>query len=241
MMTDGTSKKMNKGYKSSSDVQAMFGRIAHRYDLMNRLMTFGQDMRWRRFMVEQLNLPQKAKVLDIASGTGDIAFEVRRKYTDALVVAGDFALPMMQVGKRRPSGDRVAWSGADALNLAFPDHSFDAIVSGYLFRNVPAIDRALAEQYRILKPGGVMATLDTTPPPDNLLKPFVVFHLKYVIPTLGHLIASDPDAYTYLPESTMRFKTPDDFAVLMQTAGFQNVRYQRFMFGTMAVHWGKKL
>lgn len=228
------------GYKSSSDVQAMFGRIAHRYDLMNRLMTFGQDMRWRRFMVSQLALPKNARVLDIASGTGDIAFEVRRFYPDAQVIAADFALPMMLVGKHRPMGKQVSWSGADALNLAFPDNTFDAIVSGYLFRNVPDIERALAEQYRILKTGGVMATLDTTPPPDNWLKPFILFHLKYVIPTLGRLIASDPDAYTYLPESTMRFKTPDDFAALMQQASFQQVQYKRFMFGTMAVHWGRK-
>lgn len=231
---------MSKGYKSSQDVQVMFGRIAHRYDAMNRLMTFGQDMRWRRFMVEQLKLPKNAKVLDIAAGTGDIAFEVRRKYPDALVVAGDFALPMMQVGKQRPLGEQVFWSGADGLNLAFPDNTFDAIVSGYLFRNVPDIDRALAEQYRILKPGGIMVTLDTTPPPNNLLKPFILIHLKYIIPTLGNLIVKDPDAYTYLPESTIRFKTPEDFANLMRTAHFKEVKYQRFMLGTMAVHWGRK-
>lgn len=232
---------MSKGYKSSYDVQAMFGRIAHRYDLMNRLMTFGQDMRWRRFMVAQLKLPKNAKVLDIAAGTGDIAFVVRENYPDAVVVAGDFALPMMQVGKRRPMGEKVFWSGADGLNLAFPDNTFDAIVSGYLFRNVPDIERALAEQYRILKPGGIMATLDTSPPPDNLLKPFILIHLKYIIPMLGNFIVKDPDAYTYLPESTMRFKTPDDFAALMRNARFADVQYQRFMLGTMAVHWGRKM
>ncbi|HLA43374.1 MAG TPA: ubiquinone/menaquinone biosynthesis methyltransferase [Aggregatilineales bacterium] len=228
------------GYKSPEEVRAMFGRIAPRYDLMNRLMTFGQDMRWRRFLVHQLNLRDDSISLDIATGTGDIAFEARKQFPGATIIASDFALPMMQFGKRRPMGRRVVWTAADALNLAFPDETFDAVMSGYLFRNVPDIERALSEQCRILRSGGRMATLDTCPPPDNLLRPFILIHLKYLIPTLGKIIAPDPDAYTYLPASTMRYKTPEDFAVLMRNAGFLNVSYQRFMFGTMAVHWGEK-
>jgi demethylmenaquinone methyltransferase / 2-methoxy-6-polyprenyl-1,4-benzoquinol methylase len=231
---------MSSGYKSATDVQEMFGRIAPRYDLMNRLMTFGQDMRWRRFLVSRLHLSNQSKVLDIASGTGDIAFEARKSFPQASILATDFALPMMQVGKRRPAGTQVMWSAADGLNLPFPDHSFDAVMSGYLFRNVPDIERALQEQLRVLKSGGWMGTLDTSPPPDNLIKPFTLIHLKYVIPTLGKLIAPDPDAYAYLPASTLRFKTPEDLAALMREAGFMEVQYQRFMLGTMAVHWAKK-
>lgn len=231
---------MGAGYKSSEDVQAMFGRIAPRYDLMNRLMTFGQDLRWRRFLVSQLALNANANVLDIATGTGDIAFEVKQRFPQTNVVASDFALPMMYVGKERPQGGSVSWSAADALNLPFPDASFDAVMSGYLFRNVPDIERSLAEQWRILKPGGRMATLDTSPPPDNLLKPFILIHLKYIIPTLGQIISPDADAYAYLPASTLRFKTPQDLADLIQAAGFVDVQYQTFMFGTMAVHWAVK-
>jgi demethylmenaquinone methyltransferase/2-methoxy-6-polyprenyl-1,4-benzoquinol methylase len=231
---------MSSGYKTPQEVQKMFGRIAPRYDLMNRLMTFGQDMRWRRFLVGCLQLHDHARVLDIASGTGDIAFEAHRVFPQATILATDFALPMMQVGKTRPLGNRVWWSAADALNLPFPDNHFDAVMSGYLFRNVPDIERALAEQLRVLKPGGWMGTLDTSPPPDNLLKPFILIHLKYIIPMLGKLITPDPDAYAYLPASTIRFKTPDDLARLMRSAGFGEVAYQRFMFGTMAVHWGQK-
>lgn len=233
---------MSSGYKTSNEVQDMFGRIAPRYDLMNRVMTFGQDISWRRFLVKQLeinNTPQ-TRVLDIASGTGDIAFEVRKQAPQANVIASDFALPMMQVGQVRKMGDQVAWTAADGLNLAFPDESMDAVVSGYLFRNVPDIDRALQEQLRILKPGARMATLDSSPPKDNLLKPFILIHLKYVIPMLGQIISPDPDAYAYLPASTMRFKTPEDLAEMMREAGFINVHYKTFMFGTMAVHWGEK-
>jgi demethylmenaquinone methyltransferase / 2-methoxy-6-polyprenyl-1,4-benzoquinol methylase len=232
--------KTKQGYKSSDEVQAMFGRIAPRYDLMNRLISLGQDQAWRRFLVGKLNLPADGHLLDIASGTGDIAFEVRRNFPNAEVIASDFALPMMQVGKERGMGKTVSWSAADALNLPFPDASFDAITSGYLFRNVPDIGRALAEQLRVLKPGGWMATLDTTPPQNKLLKPFILMHLKYVIPTLGKLVAPDPDAYAYLPASTLRYKTPADFAELMGKAGFGSVQYKQFMFGTMAVHWATK-
>jgi len=230
----------NSGYKSPEEVRAMFGRIAARYDLMNRLMTFGQDLRWRRFMVSLLDLSPGASVLDIATGTGDIALEVKRQYPTAQVIAADFALPMMLAGRGRSGASDLAWSGADAMNLAFGPEHFQAVTSGYLFRNVPDVERAFAEQYRILKPGGILATLDTTPPPDNFLKPFIVLHLKYGIPTLGRLISPDPEAYAYLPASTMRFQHPDDLAALMRQAGFVDVQYRRFMFGTMAVHWGRK-
>ncbi len=219
-------------------VQDMFGRIAARYDLMNHLMTFNQDRAWRRFVVGKAMLPPGGWLLDIATGTGDIAFEARRQVRDLHVVAADFALPMMRVGQRRPGADAVAWQAADTLRLPYADDTFDAVTSGYLFRNVTDIPGALAEQMRVLKPGGRLVTLDTTPPPHNLLRPFIQFHLKHVIPTLGRIISGEADAYKYLPESTLGFKTAEELAALMHTAGLQDVGYRRFMFGTMAVHWG---
>ena len=146
----------------------------------------------------------------------------------------------MLVGQRLTLGDRVKWVGADALNLPFEDDDFDAVTSGYLMRNVIDIPRALEEQKRVLKAGGRIVVLDTAPPPRNLLRPFIEIHLRYVIPTLGRLISGNPDAYQYLPESTQKFKTPDELAGLMRQAGFINVQYKTFMFGTMAVHWGEK-
>jgi len=221
-------------------VQDMFGRIAARYDLMNRLMTFNQDRAWRRFVVQQARLPRGGWLLDIATGTGDIALEARRQVPDLHVVAADFALPMMRVGQGRPGADRIAWQAADTLRLPYADASFDAVTSGYLFRNVTDIPGALAEQIRVLKPGGRLVTLDTTPPPRNILRPFIQVHLKYVIPALGRLISGHADAYRYLPESTLGFKTAEELAELMRAAGLQDVAYRRFMFGTMAVHWGTR-
>jgi demethylmenaquinone methyltransferase/2-methoxy-6-polyprenyl-1,4-benzoquinol methylase len=231
-----------RGQERAAYVQDMFGRIAGRYNLMNRLMTFGQDMKWRRFVVQQARLRAGGKLLDLATGTGDIAFEAVRAVPGIQAVGADFSLPMMRVGQQLPLGRAVGWAGADALNLPFPDATFDAVTSGYLMRNVIDIPRAVREQLRVLKSGGRIVVLDTSPPPQNLLRPFIEIHLRYIIPTLGRLVAgkSGADAYQYLPSSTQAFKTPDELAAIMRAAGVRNVQYRTFMFGTMAVHWGEK-
>jgi len=231
---------MLQGRERAAYVQSMFDRIAGRYNLMNRVMTFGQDLKWRRFVIRQAQLPPGGRLLDLATGTGDIAFEALRTQPTARVIGGDFSLGMMRVGKTLPLGERVGWAGADALHLPFPDNTFDAVTAGYLMRNVIDIPRAFAEQCRVLQPGGRLVILDTSPPPNNWLRPFIRLHLKYGIPLLGRLISGNSDAYTYLPESTQAFKTPQQLAVLMREAGFRGVQYQTFMFGTMAVHWGEK-
>jgi demethylmenaquinone methyltransferase / 2-methoxy-6-polyprenyl-1,4-benzoquinol methylase len=229
-----------QGKERAAYVQKMFDRIAGRYNLMNRVMTGWQDQRWRRFVIQQAKLKPGDKLLDLATGTGDIAFEALKAVPNIQAVGGDFSLGMMYVGQDQPLGDRVGWSGADALNLPFPNNTFHALTAGYLMRNVIDIPRAFAEQLRVLKPGGRVVILDTAPPPNNLLKPFIVAYLRYGIPTLGRLISGNSDAYQYLPESTQKFKTPDELAALMRQAGFVNVQYKLFMFGTMAVHWGEK-
>jgi demethylmenaquinone methyltransferase/2-methoxy-6-polyprenyl-1,4-benzoquinol methylase len=230
------------GETRAAYVQDMFGRIAGRYNLMNRLMTGGQDVRWRRFVVRQARLKPGDRLLDLATGTGDIAFEALRAMPGIQAVGGDFSLPMMRVGQMLPLGERVGWTGADALNLPFPDSTFDAVTSGYLVRNVVDIPRCFAEQLRVLKPGGRIVVLDSSPPKDNLLRPFIELHLRYIIPMMGRIVAGEngADAYRYLPSSTQAFKTPDELAALMRQAGVRNVQYRTFMFGTMAVHWGEK-
>jgi demethylmenaquinone methyltransferase/2-methoxy-6-polyprenyl-1,4-benzoquinol methylase len=231
-----------KGKERADYVQNMFGRIAGRYNLMNRLMTFGQDMRWRRFVVRQANLKPGDKLLDLATGTGDIAFEALKAMPMIQAVGADFSLPMMRVGMHLPMGNQVGWTGADALNLPFPDAAFSAVTSGYLARNVIDLPRMFAEQLRVLKPGGRIVLLDSSPPKNNIFRPFIEIHLRYVIPNLGRLIAGKggADAYQYLPSSTQAFKSPEELADLMRAAGIRNVQYRTFMFGTMAVHWGEK-
>src|SRR3990172_361233 len=135
-------------------VQSMFAHIAHRYDLMNRLMTFGQDVRWRAEGIRRLTLHPRARLLDLGAGTGDLAFEALRQRPDCRPVAADFTLQMMSFGQRRPGSERLDWVAANAMALPFPNASFDAVVSGFLLRNVEDISAALGEQHRTLKPGG---------------------------------------------------------------------------------------
>jgi demethylmenaquinone methyltransferase/2-methoxy-6-polyprenyl-1,4-benzoquinol methylase len=231
-----------KGREKDQYVQQMFGRIAKRYNLLNRVMTVGQDQRWRRFVIRQAQIPKQGVVLDLATGTGDLAFEALNTEPTASVIGADFALPMMYVGQQALLGKHVGWCGADAMNLPFPDARFDVVVSGFLVRNVSDLKRTLEEQVRVLKSGGRVVILDTSPPPQNILKPAIIAYLKFGIPLLGRLISGkeSADAYRYLPESTQGFRTPDELASLMREVGIQDVAYRTFMFGTQAVHWGVK-
>jgi demethylmenaquinone methyltransferase/2-methoxy-6-polyprenyl-1,4-benzoquinol methylase len=153
-------------------------------------------------------------------------------------VGADFTLEMMRVGRRTSP---LNFSTADALRLPFDDSAFDAVVSGFLMRNVIDLQKALEEQYRVLKNGGRIVILDTTRPKKNIFSPFIWFHMHFVIPTLGGLLTGSRDAYRYLPETTEGFVTAEELATRMAIAGFKKIDFQRFMFGTIAIHWGEKL
>ncbi len=224
----------------AAHVRRMFGEISGRYNLMNRLITFGFDRSWRRYVVQRAALPQGGRLLDVGTGTGDIALEALRCDPTLKVAAGDFTLEMMETGRRRPRGERIGWHGADALNLPFADRTFDAVTSGYLVRNVTDVRRAFEEQLRVLKPGGRLVCLDTSPPPRNMLGLVVGFYLKIVIPLLGSMVAGNRAAYTYLPRSTQAFMTPEQLASVMRSVGLGDVSFRRFMLGTQVVHTGTR-
>ena len=152
----------------------------------------------------------------------------------------DFSLAMMQTGRQRPMAEAVLWSAGDALSLPFPAETFDAVVSGFLLRNVADINLSLREQVRVLKPGGVLVALDTTRPRESLLSPFMRFHMEVIIPMLGNLVARQPEAYRYLPSSTEGFLSAEQLAARMISAGLQEVSFHLLMFGAAAIHWGVK-
>ena len=228
------------GKERTGYVQRMFGRIASHYDLMNRLMTFGQDVRWRKEAIRRLEIPAGALVLDAGAGTGDISLQIRRSRKDVRVIASDLTPAMMLAGKKRPGAGDILWVAADAQHLPFARGTFEGVISGYLLRNVGDLDRTLAEQSRVLKPGSRWVALDTTPPQHNILQPFVRFHLQVVIPLLGRLVTGDAEAYRYLPDSTEGFLEAGCLAERIRAAGISGVGYVHRMLGTMAVHWGKK-
>ena len=225
------------GSQRAKYVQGMFTRIAHRYDFMNKLMTGAQDVRWRKEVIRLAQMKPSASVLDLGAGTGDLAREALKRNPQSRVIAADFTLQMMRVG-RKPNDP--PYSAADTLNLPFKDSTFDAVISGFLMRNVTDVNRSLKEQYRALKSGGRIVILDTTRLKKNILSPFIWFHMHVIIPFLGKLISGTGDAYEYLPDSTEGFLYAEELASRMTNAGFKNVHFKRLMFGTIAIHWGEK-
>lgn len=228
----------------------MFARIAHRYDLMNRLMTGGQDVRWRRLLLEQASLSPGGRLLDIAAGTGDITFMALKQYPHlARVVGADFTLPMLHVAQQRRRKQRwsnpklaelLSWSGADTLHLPFADNAFDAVASGFLLRNVTSVSQALAEQRRVCRVGGRVLILDVPRPADNLWGSVFCFYFHHVVPLLGGFITGQRDAYSYLPASADAFLRPAELQVEMESVGLREVKYTLLMFKTVALHVGVK-
>jgi len=223
-----------------SSVRSMFGRIAPSYDLLNRLMTFWQDIRWRKILIRTLPLPDHPQVLDIGCGTGDLAREVRKQHPDALVVAADFTPEMVRLGAENTADPHIHWVIADAQRLPFSNSAFHAVICGYLLRNVPDIFQALEEQFRVIQSESWAASLDTTPPNGDWLAPLLKFYLDKIVPLLGRLIGGDASAYRYLSDSTQSFLDADQLEDRYRQAGFQHVFYRKLMFKTMALHWGHK-
>ena len=217
----------------------MFERIAPRYDLLNRLMTAGQDRGWRRQVIRLSGLPEGGRLLDLGAGTGDLSGEALRQYPSSRPLAADFTPGMLHIGQPR-YGDRLDWCAADALRLPFPNESFDAVVSGFLLRNVVDLAQALTEQQRVLKPGGRLVALDTTHPPRSLFTPLIRLHMHTIIPFLGRIISGQADAYRYLPETSEGFLPAEELQAQIAAAGFRQVEFCRLMFGTIAIHWARK-
>lgn len=221
--------------KHSDYVRDVFTRIAKHYDLMNRLMTGGLDVRWRKLVIRKAGLMTGSTVLDLGSGTGDLAREVLRQMPDANVTAADFTLDMLLAGRH---WGVVKKTNADALHLPFSAEQFDVVISGFLMRNVVSVEEALREQARVLKPGGRIVILDTTRPRKNPLSPLIRFYLNVLIPLIGTVVTGQKDAYTYLPNSTQHFLIAEEMAELMKKNGFQRVNFEILMFGTIAIHCG---
>lgn len=220
-------------------VQKMFDAIATRYDLMNRVMTLGQDQKWRRFVVQMAGEDGGAS-LDLATGTGDIAALMSEKFPSTQVIGGDFSLNMLKQARNRFGNSSINWHACDANCLPFGDNTFHSVTFGYLLRNVDDVEGVLKEVRRVLKPGGRVVCLDTTPPAKDMLYPFVRLYLKYGIPIMGKMIANDEAAYSYLTGSTMEFYSAEELEKLFASSGLTGVGHKKFMLGTIGIHWGIK-
>ncbi|MEZ4728050.1 MAG: ubiquinone/menaquinone biosynthesis methyltransferase [Caldilineaceae bacterium] len=222
-------------------VNRMFARIAATYDLMNRLMSMGQDQRWRRELLDYCQLPPHGTLLDVGTGTGDIAYEAMRRFPGVQAYGTDFTYEMMAAGVGKLPGRILPFAQGDTFALPYPDHTFDAVVSGFMIRNV--VDRAAAfrEQARVTKPGGRVVCLEITPPTNSVLGPLFSLYFFRFVPILGGIISGDRQAYSYLPHSTVDFPEPRALQHLMEQGGLQNVVYVERMLGAVAIHVGTKV
>jgi demethylmenaquinone methyltransferase/2-methoxy-6-polyprenyl-1,4-benzoquinol methylase len=221
------------GTLPANEVRTMFDRIAPVYDVMNRVMTAGLDLRWRRLTAEAVVRPGD-RVLDGCCGTGDLAVACVR--LGGKVTGLDFSPRMLERARRKSSA--VTWVEGDLLALPFEDGSFDAATVGFGVRNVADLERGLAELARVLVPGGRLGILEITTP-SGLLAPFYRVWFDRIVPLLGKLLKGGA-AYSYLPASVRRFPGPDELAGLMRGAGFDGVEYRTFAAGIVALHTGAK-
>ena len=232
-------------------VRDMFSRIARRYDLMNRLMTLGRDRAWRRYTVQQLGLDRRSpgSVLDVATGTGDLALEALHQHPGAQVYGLDFVPQMLALAQQKaaagghnvpgnPEPQTLHFLGGDALRLPFATGMFDGVVTGFAMRNVTDIPAAFAEMARVTRPGGRVACLEIAKPRTPLFRHLFALYFYRLVPLLGGWITGQRSAYTYLPHSLTAFLTPDEIVQVMRRTGWCEVRYKRLMFGTVAVHVG---
>lgn len=239
-MTESAASEDIPGRLPAPEVQAMFDRIAPRYDLLNRVMTAGLDRRWREAAAAAADVAAGQAVLDVCTGTGDLAFALRRRVTaSGRVVGADFAENMLERAREKANerGEQVEFIQADALALPFVDSTFDGATVAFGIRNVSDLGAGIAEMVRVVRPGGRVVILEITTP--RHLRRFYRLWFDRVVPLLGKLLGRDGAAYGYLPESVKRFPEPPQLAAVMADAGLGDVRWQLFAGGIIALHYGR--
>ena len=222
-------------------VRAIFGAITLRYDLLNRIMSMRRDVYWRREMVKHLPIDSRI-VLDIATGTGDLAIEIARIMPEMRVYGIDFVPEMLDIARQKTENldfeRRIEYLLNDAMHLSFTDDSFDAATIAFGIRNIPDRLGAIKEMVRVVRPGGKVLILEMTYPGSRGMRRFFKFYLNRIIPLIGGLISRNFKAYRYLPDSILGFLHPDELSSLMTKAGMEYVCAYPLTFGITYIHEG---
>lgn len=225
-------------------VEQMFDSIAPAYDFMNRAMTLGIDKIWRKKAVKMVARTVPKKILDVATGTGDLALTLARAIPDCLITGVDLSEGMIAVGREKilKAGltDRITLEAADCLALPFQDDEFDALTVAYGVRNFADIPAGLKEMNRVIRPGGTVCIIELSTPVNPVIKPFYRLYTRGIIPLLGRMISKDTRAYTYLPESIEAVPQREKMLRLMEQAGFSTTAFRPLTFGVCTIYTGIK-
>lgn len=226
-------------------VHGVFTRVASKYDIMNDLMSMGIHRVWKDAMMDWLAPRPGQRLLDVAGGTGDVAFRFLKRAKTAEAVVCDMTQSMLIEGRKRADAERLSasldWVVGDAMALPFADNSFDVYTISFGIRNVTRIADALTEAYRVLRPGGRLMVLEFSQIPNDMMQKAYDLYSFNVIPAMGQLVAGDRDSYQYLVESIRKFPDQDCFAAMIRRAGFGQVKYRNLTMGIAALHSGWKV
>jgi demethylmenaquinone methyltransferase/2-methoxy-6-polyprenyl-1,4-benzoquinol methylase len=224
--------------KRSSEIRGMFGRIAHRYDLLNRVLSLGQDLRWRRIVARRVVSANPTRVLDVCTGTGDIALGLQRGPD---VVGADFSLPMLALARKKAAqrGRALDLTVADALALPIRNDAVDVVTVAFGVRNFEDLEAGLGELARVLKPGGVLLVLEFSRP-SGLLGPFLGWWVRTVPPRVGQLISGDPEAYAYLPASVGAFADAETMKTILGGLGLEDIDARPLTGGVCTLYQARR-
>jgi len=223
-------------------IQDMFESIAFRYDLLNRTLSLRQDIIWRNKLVETLNVSNNANILDVASGTGDVALAIYKQFKTTSIHCIDFSENMLKLAQKKsramPEGSTIYTACADAFDLPYPKSYFDAATMAFGIRNVVNKVQLLKTLFCHIKPGGQILILELSLPDLFILKKMYLLYFKKILPTIGQFVSKSNFAYSYLPESVISFPSSPEFSQMMQNAGFTNIRWRPMTFGVCTLFVG---
>jgi len=233
----------DSGLSKKEQVAGMFDRIAGKYDFLNHFLSLGIDKGWRRKAIRALKAIQPKKILDVATGTGDLAIAALALQPEH-ITGVDISEGMMEIGRKKLQekglSDKISLRYGDSEALPFADHSFDAITCAYGVRNFEHLEKGLEQMCRVLRPGGRVAILEFSQPKKFPVKQLYRFYFRYILPALGKTVSRDATAYTYLPESVAVFPEGAQFCAILQQCGFRNVNARPLTFGITTLYTAEK-
>lgn len=237
-------KPYNSRDAKTGQVREMFDSIAPAYDVMNRMMTLGIDCVWRRKAVDMVGEYHPRRILDVATGTGDLAFLIEERLKPEALLGIDLSEGMLSVARekavQRGVAERVSFAIEDCLALSLPDDSYDAITVAYGVRNFENLRQGFAEMYRVLSPGGVLCVIELSTPEHFPMRQLYKFYTYTIIPLVGRIVSRDKQAYSYLPRSVAAVAQGEDMLDIFRSVGFKNCRLRRLTFGACTIYMGEK-